>query len=87
MLLGLGFYMFHNTLQTHATQMAPQARGSAVSLFSFSLFAGQSVGVMAFSSMVDQQAYAGLLLLPAVALVIVGAGFALVLRRRVSAAG
>ena len=44
-LIGLGFYMLHNTLQTNATQMAPEARGLAVSLFAFALFTGQSVGV------------------------------------------
>ena len=31
--IGLGFYMLHNTLQTNATQMTPQARGTAVALF------------------------------------------------------
>ena len=42
---GLGFYMFHNTLQTNATQMAPQARGLAVSLFASCFFLGQTAGV------------------------------------------
>ena len=28
--IGLGFYMLHNTLQTNATQMTPEARGTAV---------------------------------------------------------
>jgi predicted MFS family arabinose efflux permease len=45
MAAGLGFYMFHNTLQTNATQMAPQARGIAVSLFAACFFVGQTVGV------------------------------------------
>ena len=44
--LGLGFYMPHNTLQTNATQMAPQVRGTAVSLFASALFIGQSLGVI-----------------------------------------
>ncbi len=52
-LLGLGFYMFHNTLQTNATQMAPEARGLAVSLFAFSLFIGQSIGVALAAPFVD----------------------------------
>lgn len=43
---GLGFYMLHNTLQTQATQMAPHARGSAVTLFACILFFGQSTGVL-----------------------------------------
>ena len=46
--LGLAFYMLHNTLQTRATEMAPEARGSAVSAFAFCLFLGQTLGVSAF---------------------------------------
>ncbi len=53
-LLGLGFYMFHNTLQTNATQMAPEARGLAVSLFAFCLFIGQSIGVALAAPLVDR---------------------------------
>ncbi|NHZ35869.1 MFS transporter [Massilia rubra] len=42
---GLGFYMLHNTLQTHATQMAPERRGAAVSAFASCFFMGQATGV------------------------------------------
>ncbi|HEX7953045.1 MAG TPA: MFS transporter [Burkholderiales bacterium] len=42
---GFGFYMFHNTLQTRATEMAPQARGTAIAVFAFCLFMGQAGGV------------------------------------------
>ena len=45
LLMGLGFYMLHNTLQTHATQMAPERRGTAVAAFASCFFLGQSVGV------------------------------------------
>jgi predicted MFS family arabinose efflux permease len=51
--LGLGFYMLHNTLQTHATQMAPDARAQGVSLFAFALFIGQSAGVALAAPAVD----------------------------------
>ena len=51
---GFGFYMLHNTLQTQATQMAPHARGTAVTLFACMLFFGQSAGVLAMSFGVDQ---------------------------------
>jgi predicted MFS family arabinose efflux permease len=44
-LLGLGYYMLHNTLQVNATQMAPERRGAAVSAFASCFFLGQSVGV------------------------------------------
>ncbi|MCA3367128.1 MAG: MFS transporter [Roseomonas sp.] len=42
--LGLGFYMIHNAIQTRATELAPQARGSAMSLHAFAFFSGQSLG-------------------------------------------
>src|SRR5574341_1404642 len=51
--LGAGIYMMHNTLQVHATQMAPEARGGALALFAFSLFTGQSAGVWLASHAVD----------------------------------
>jgi predicted MFS family arabinose efflux permease len=37
--------MLHNTLQTNATQMTPQARGTAVAIFSSALYLGQTLGV------------------------------------------
>ena len=53
LMTGLGFYMLHNTLQVQATQMAPAARGSAVTLFACSLFFGQSTGVLLMAQSVD----------------------------------
>jgi predicted MFS family arabinose efflux permease len=53
-LIGLGFYMLHNTLQTNATQMSPEARGTAVGLFSAALYLGQTAGVAAFAIVVDR---------------------------------
>jgi predicted MFS family arabinose efflux permease len=52
--LGLGFYMIHNTLQSNATQMAPEARGLGVSLFALALFIGQSLGVALAAPVVDR---------------------------------
>jgi predicted MFS family arabinose efflux permease len=43
--LGFGYFMLHNTLQTRATEMAPQARGLAVSFFAMCLFLSQAAGV------------------------------------------
>ncbi|MBD2212546.1 MFS transporter [Nostoc linckia FACHB-104] len=56
-LLGLGFYMMHSTLQTQATELAPEARGTAVSLFAFNLFIGQGIGAAAFGRIVDNFGY------------------------------
>jgi len=50
---GLGLIMLHNTLQVHATQMAPESRGAALALFAFSLFSGQSGGVWVSARFVD----------------------------------
>jgi predicted MFS family arabinose efflux permease len=52
--LGFGYYMLHNTLQTHATQMLPEARGTAVAGFSSALFLGQSAGVALAAPIVDR---------------------------------
>ena len=41
---GLGFYMIHNSLQTQATELAPDARGAAVALHAFFFFFGQACG-------------------------------------------
>jgi predicted MFS family arabinose efflux permease len=49
---GFGFFMFHNTMQLHATQMAPTARGTAVSLFASCLFIGQAGGVLLAANLI-----------------------------------
>lgn len=51
--MGLGFYMLHNTLQINATQMAPHARGTAVTLFASCFFLGQSQGTVFAALVVD----------------------------------
>ena len=43
----------HNTLQTQATQMASETRGTAVTLFACLLFFGQSSGVLMAAETVD----------------------------------
>jgi predicted MFS family arabinose efflux permease len=83
--VGFGTYLFHNTLQTHATQMAPAVRGTAVSLFAACLFAGQAVGVTLAGRLVDRFGFTPVLLLAALALPLAGIGFARALHRRVQA--
>ena len=43
--LGYSFFMLHNTGQTKATEMAPHARGAAVSVYASSWSLGQAAGV------------------------------------------
>jgi YNFM family putative membrane transporter len=52
--IGLAFYMVHNTLQVNATQMAPQARATAIGVFSSALYIGQGAGVAAAAPIVDR---------------------------------
>lgn len=82
LLAGFGFFMFHNTMQANATQMAPTARGTAVSLFAASLFLGQSVGVTLAAGLSDRLGSGTVIALGGVALFALGAFFAQALRRR-----
>ena len=50
LLLGTGFYMIHNSIQTRVTEVAPHSRGSAVAFHAFSFFLGQSLGPVLFGS-------------------------------------
>lgn len=52
-LIGFGFYAVHNSLQTQATELAPNNRGSAVSLHSFFFFLGQAAGVPFYGLALD----------------------------------
>src|SRR5579884_4072191 len=80
--IGLGFYMFHNTLQTNATLMTPHARGTAVGLFSSALYLGQTAGVAAGALAYDRFGAVPLFLGTAVALPLLALWFAAVLRRQ-----
>jgi len=80
-LIGLGFYMLHNTLQTNATQMTPQARGTAVAVFSSAIFIGQTAGVFAGSLVIDRLGAAPLFLAAAAALPVLAVWFGRELHR------
>ena len=79
--IGLGFYMFHNTLQTKATQMTPEARGTAVALFSSALYFGQTAGVTAGAVVIDRLGATPLFLSTALAFPALAIWFAYEMRR------
>jgi len=85
MLAGFGYYLLHATLQTHATQMVPGARGTAVAWFASCLFLGQAVGVALAGLVVDVAGAAALFGAAAVLLPLLGGSFAWALRRRLRA--
>ncbi len=81
-LIGLGFYALHNTLQTNATQMTPEARGTAVAIFSSVLYLGQTAGVAVGGFVFDRFTAVPLFLAAAVGLPALAWWFAHELRRR-----
>jgi predicted MFS family arabinose efflux permease len=56
--LGVAFYLIHNTVQTHATEVAADARGSAVALYASAWGTGQALGVGAMGLAVAFVGYA-----------------------------
>jgi MFS transporter, YNFM family, putative membrane transport protein len=85
--LGTGFAMLHNTLQVNATQMAPEARGAAVSLFAFCLFTSQSAGIAVVGRVIDARGIGPAYLAAALGLPLLALAFRRQLRHRTPAAG
>ncbi|MGQ0701290.1 MAG: MFS transporter [Panacagrimonas sp.] len=79
---GLGFAMLHSTLQAHATQMAPEQRGTAVSMFGASLFFGQSLGVASAAYSVDHLGFRSVFVTAGLVIVPIGLAFSRSLSRR-----
>ena len=46
--LGFGFFLLHNSVQTEVTELAPSARASSFSLHAFSFFLGQALGPIVY---------------------------------------
>ena len=75
LLAGFGFYTFHNTMQTQATELSSSARGTAVALWVFMLFTGQGLGVTVVGQLVDRAGYTLAFSLASVGITAVGAWF------------
>jgi predicted MFS family arabinose efflux permease len=76
--LGVGgffFYMLHSTFQTLATELAPESRGVAVSLFVFMVLAGTAIGVAALGRLVAHGGYSALFLVAAAGITVLGLWF------------
>jgi predicted MFS family arabinose efflux permease len=79
--IGMGFYLLHGVLQARATEMLPHARATAVASFALMLFLGQSIGALAMGGLIARLGYQGAFLCNAVAILLLGAWLAPVLRR------
>jgi len=82
--MGLGLAWLHGTLQVHATQMAPESRGAAVSAFAFALFAGQSLGTWLGSLVIDTRGTAPIHAAAALGVLVLSLVFRAALGRRES---
>lgn len=56
--LGVAFYLLHNTIQLKATEIAPDARGTAVALYATAWALGQALGIAAIGLVVAAFGYA-----------------------------
>jgi predicted MFS family arabinose efflux permease len=72
---GLGFYMLHNTLQINATQMAPERRGAAVSIFASCFYLGQSIGIGIAGMLVESLGTGAVIAAGGVGLLVVALNF------------
>lgn len=80
-LMGFGFVMIHNSLQTNATQMNPEGRGAGVAAFAFCFFMGQMAGVTVFGFAYDRFGAPPLFVVAALVMPIVALGFRVGLAR------
>lgn len=80
--IGVGFYMIHNSLQTQATELAPQARGSAVAAHAFFFFLGQAAGPIVYGFGFNHFGVSNTLIVAGAAMAIIGVATAYGLARR-----
>ena len=71
--MGIGFALFHSTLQTRATELVPAARGTAVAVFAFALFVGGAAGTAGFGWLATAHGYAVLLFAAGAAMLAIAA--------------
>lgn len=64
-LIGCAYAFLHSTLQTWATETAPEARGTAISFFVASVYTGAAIGTSAVSGLADAGRYRPLFLIAA----------------------
>lgn len=52
-LMGLGFYILHGSLQTQMTELVPDSRGIAIAMHAFFFIMGQAIGPVVYSISLD----------------------------------
>lgn len=80
--IGAGFYMIHNSLQTEATELAPDNRASAVAAHAFFFFLGQAAGPLIYGIGLDRIGTETTLIAAAIVMLLTGLGTAAGLKAR-----
>ena len=80
--IGAGFYMIHNSLQTQATELAPDARASAVAAHAFFFFLGQAAGPLVYGIGLERAGAGATLVAAGLAMALTGVGTAAGLKAR-----
>lgn len=70
--MGLGYVSLHTTLQVRGTEISPAARGTAFSLFAFTLFSGLAAGSAFFGRLVDAGRYETMFVIAGIGLIVIG---------------
>jgi predicted MFS family arabinose efflux permease len=70
--LGIAFYLLHNTVQTKASEVAPDARGTALALYASAWAVGQASGVAALGAAVAYMGYTSAILSAAIGFALLG---------------
>jgi len=81
-LFGIGFYMLHNCIQVHVTDLSQTARGAALSMHSSAFFTGQALGPIYYGYAFGHIGLSEPLWIGAVVIVAVGLVCARFLRHR-----
>jgi predicted MFS family arabinose efflux permease len=72
LIMGWGFYSLHGSLQVFSTDLAPEARASAMSLHAFCFFMGQAVGPIIYGFSLVHAGKQATLTLSAIAILVLG---------------
>lgn len=70
--VGLGFYMLHNSFQTQMTEVVSESRASAVAMHAFAFFVGQAIGPVTYGMMLAGLGRAGAMAVCAAGLLAMG---------------
>jgi predicted MFS family arabinose efflux permease len=82
LIMGWGFYCLHGSLQVFSSDLAPEARASALSLHAFCFFMGQAVGPIVYGFALSHAGKLSTLMLSAATILVLGTVAAHLLNRK-----